>query len=601
MNGSHSSLPAAEPRPRLWPGVVIVLWHWAAIKVPGWIFPGTMEQFMVGMFGSMAAVGLFLIWWLFFSRVRWVDRVQGLAACAAIGAIAVYLFHPTLKGTQPQETMFGLTFIVLPVVFTGWVLWLWLGRSFNRPIRWAGLVAVFMLTWGYFTTLRVDGYTGAFAMESSFRWDPTADQLALAARAANKPAAPTGDVATAKPLELHSGDWPGFRGAKRDGRLTGVRIATDWKQNPPKQLWRNVVGPSWSSFAVIGKRAYTQEQLGGDEIVVCYDADTGAEVWVHKDATRFDETMGGPGPRATPTFHEGRIYAQGANGILNCLDAVTGKKFWSRNLVTDSGAKVPIWGFSASPLVVQGIVTVYAGGPDGKGVLGYRADSGDLAWAAGEVTNTYCSMQPATIDGAEQLVISSREGLTAFDPLSGKVLWRFAWPVEEMYNRVTQPALVGASDFLIGTGFSLGLKRVHVGRDASGWKADEVWETRAIAPYFNDLVIHKDHLYGFHNNLLTCVRLEDGKSMWKERGYDNGQVLLLADQDLLVVQCEISGDVALVEAKPGKRVELGRIPAIKGKTWNHPVVAHGKLFVRNGKEAACFQLTEVNDAGAGGR
>jgi outer membrane protein assembly factor BamB len=599
-----AATPPADRRPRLWPGVVIVALYWAVLKGPGWVMSnGWLELkpdilFMVMGFGSMILALLFALWWLFFSRARWTERLFGLLACAVIGVVAHRWFHPKLQGRDPMEVIFTLSFHVLPVVTTGWVLWLLVARSMRRPVRMAGLVGALLLTWGYFTTVRLDGVTGDFNPEFTFRWQPTAEDRLLAERGATRPAA---DVAPARPLELQPGDWPGFRGPNRDGRRPGVRIATDWKQNPPKPVWRRRVGPGWSSFAVIGNRLFTQEQRGGDELVVCYDADTGAEVWAHKDPTRFDETMGGPGPRATPTFHEGRIYAQGANGELNCLDAASGKKLWSRNVATDSGAKVPMWGFSASPLVVQGIVTVYAGGPDDKGVLAYHAASGELAWAAGHVTNSYCSLQPATIDGVEQLVVSARAGLTAFEPRTGKVLWQYEWPVEEMYNRVTQPALVGASDVLIGTGFGQGTRRVRVGRDGAAWKAEEVWATTAIAPYYNDLVIHKEHIYGFHNNpFFVCVSLADGKLKWKERGYDSGQVLLLPDQDLLLIQAE-KGDVALVEAKPDRRTELGRFPALKGKTWNHPVVAHGKLFVRNGEEMACYQLTEDGGTVAAGK
>jgi len=113
--------------------------------------------------------------------------------------------------------------------------------------------------------------------------------------------------------------------------------------------------------------------------------------------------------------------------------------------------------------------------------------------------------------------------------------------------------------------------------------------------------VHKDHIYGFHNNpFFVCVSLADGKQKWKERGYGSGQVLLLPDQDLLLIQAE-NGDVALVEAKPDRRTELGRIKALKDKTWNHPVVAYGKLFVRNGVEADCYQLTPESSGGAAGR
>lgn len=605
MNGSTSPTavtPPADCRPRVWPGIVIVLLYWAVLKGPGWVTAnGWLEvppdkMFVAMFFGAMILPALFFIWWLFLSRVRWSERLFGLLACAVVGFAAYRFFHPKLQGTRPDEAMFGIMFHVLPVVTTGWVLWLLVARSLSRQVRMAGLTVVLLLTWGYFTTVRLDGVTGGFSPEFTFRWEPTPEENFMAARTSNVVTEPAHN-----PLAARPGDWPGFRGPNRDGKLPGVRIATDWKQNPPKELWRHPVGPGWSSFAVIGDRAYTQEQHGGDEVVVCYNTEIGAIMWMHKDATRFDEAMGGAGPRATPTFHDGRIYAQGANGVLNCLEATAGKKLWSRDVTKDSGATVPIWGFAASPLVVQGIVTVFAGGPNGKGVLGYHADSSELAWAAGDATNSYCSLQPATIDGVEQIIISTKEGLTSFEPRTGKILWRYDSSLEEMYNRVTQPALVSGSDVLIGTGFGRGTERAHVSRQDGVWKAEKVWTTAAIAPYYNDLVVHKDHIYGFHNNpFFVCVSLADGKLKWKERGYDSGQVLLLPDQDLLLIQAE-KGDVALVEAKPERRTELGRFAALKGKTWNHPVVAHGKLFVRNGAEAACYQLTAESSGGAAGR
>jgi hypothetical protein len=136
------------------------------------------------------------------------------------------------------------------------------------------------------------------------------------------------------------------------------------------------------------------------------------------------------------------------------------------------------------------------------------------------------------------------------------------------------------------------VRRVRPGRE------EERWASRAIKHFFSDLVIHQGHLYGFDVNLFTCVDLEEGQGRWRARGYGNGQVLLLADQGLLLVLTE-KGEVALVRASPEGHRELGRFPAIQGKTWNHPVVAHGKLFVRNSEEAAGYQLTEIDDRSQG--
>jgi outer membrane protein assembly factor BamB len=375
--------------------------------------------------------------------------------------------------------------------------------------------------------------------------------------------------------------------------MAGLRIATDWKQQPPRKIWRQHVGPGLSSFAVIGNRLYTQEQRGPDEVVVCYDADSGKELWVHKDSTRFSEMMAGPGPRATPTFHEGKIYALGAKGLLNCLDAATGQLKWSRDIMKDSDAKLPIWGFASSPLVSNGIVTVLAGDPAGKVVLAYKANTGEPAWHAGEGAkdyHSYCSVQPARLAGVEQLVISTAAGLLSLHPTRGDVLWRYDWPLGSGGSRIVQPTIVGESDVLIGTGFGVGTRRVHLKHDGDKWTTEEVWTSKAFKPYFNDQIVCGDHGYGFDSSFLACLNLADGKVKWKERRYGSGQVLLLADQNLLLVLSE-QGKVALVEANPDKFNEVASFQALEGKTWNHPVVAHGKLFVRNGEEMACYELT----------
>src|SRR5262245_13907916 len=320
--------PPAEPRPRLWPGVVLVVLYWLLLTVPGRVASGTMAPFMITYFGSMIVPVAFAGWWLFASRIRWTERLLVLLACAVIGAGAFLLFHPTLRTVGVA----GLSLYVLPVVTTGWVVWLLITPFLSWPVRRAGLLVVLLLTWGYFTAVRFEGVDGSFAAKFQYRWMPTAEEKLLADISAGKLRGQASPGAAATPA-LESGDWPGFRGPDRDGRLPGVRIATDWDQHPPKQVWRHRVGPGWSSFAVVGNRLYTQEQRGEDEVVVCYDADTGAEVWAHADAARFTEPIAGAGPRATPTFHEGKVYALGGKGRLNCLDAATGSVKWSRDIV----------------------------------------------------------------------------------------------------------------------------------------------------------------------------------------------------------------------------------------------------------------------------
>lgn len=572
-----------QPRLRLWPAVVIIALQWLVVLVPAQVAPGTMFHFFGMFLGPIVGTTAILAWWLFGSRLPWRERWLGLLTFGAITGVGFACFHKSMG-------MSSLLIYTLPLVTTASIVWLIVTARLTWRTRRVGLIVILAGACGYSALIRFEGIDGSMGAAFHYRWQPTAEDLSLASIGARaRQVESHADGSAVENLVLQPGDWPCFRGPERDGRLKDVRIATDWKERPPREVWRQRIGPGWSSFAVVGDYLFTQEQRGEDELVVCYDAATGAERWIHTDRARFMETLGGAGPRATPTFHEGKIYALGATGILNCLDAATGRAQWSRDIVKDSGAAVPVWGFSASPLVAAGVVTVFAGSDDEKkkSVLGYDAALGDQVWSAGDGKLSYCSTQLSHLYGVEQVVVATEKGASAFDPASGKVLWQHQWPSDA--QRVIQPAIVGDSDVLIGTGFGMGLRRVHISRQGDEWTTEEIWTTRAIKPYFNDLVVHGDYLYGFDSGLFTCVNLADGKLKWKVRGYGNGEVLLLADQDLLLVLSE-TGDVALIDAIPDRHNERGRFKAIEGKTWNHPVVAHGKLFVRNGEEAACFEL-----------
>jgi outer membrane protein assembly factor BamB len=587
LAGPALSDPDAEPisaelamRPRMWPGIVLIILQWLVIKVPGWIEPATMMQFFAMFFGPMVFGALLVLWWLFASRQPWRFRLLGLLSLTLTGLVAIPFAHPS--------TYMGMIMFGIPLVTTAWVGWMVLTRRLIPAVQQAGLFVVLAVCWLYFDLQRFDGVDGSMNAEMNWRWAPTAEERYLAEREGQETTS-TVAAAGAAPLVLQPGDWPAFRGEARDGKLTGVRIASNWKEQPPKQLWKHRIGPGWGSFSVIGNRLFTQEQRGKSEVVLCCDTETGKEVWAHVDDARFTEIVAGPGPRATPTFHDGKLYSLGASGKLNCLDAGTGKVHWTRDIAEDSGAKIPQWGFASSPLIVHGMVIVYAGGEDGKAVLGYKAETGVPAWLAGDLGHGYCSPQLATLAGVEQVLAVGEAGLAGFDPVRGEQLWFHDWAPQKGAARVVQPTVVSPTDVLIGTGFGIGTRRVRIGRQGKAWTDEEQWTTQKIKPYYNDVVLHAGHVYGFDSNIFTCVAVEDGAGKWRARGYGNGQVLLLADQGLLLILSE-TGEVALLKANPQKHEVLGKFKAIEGKTWNHPVVAHGKLFVRNGEEIACYQL-----------
>jgi hypothetical protein len=332
--------------------------------------------FLFGLVTTTLVTVVFLGWWMLNCGLRTWDKLLGLVIIVGEAWLVGRYSHRSIN-------YFGLWMSGVPLVATAVVAWLFLVKKFQISSARLGFVVVVTLVWGHFLLIRDDGLDSRLKVARHWRWTPTSEEQFLSKSTASFPAkgpSPnTNDLLTAK---ASSGDWTCFRGINRDGVIRATVIATNWNLHPPVQIWKHAVGPAWSSLLVVGNRTFTQEQRGENEAVVCYDATTGSEVWAHTDMARFEESVSGPGPRATPTFSHGRLYALGGTGILNCLETITGKSLWKRDIKEASGAKVPMWAFSSSPLVTDGLVVVYAGGEAGKGVLAYRQETGELAWAA---------------------------------------------------------------------------------------------------------------------------------------------------------------------------------------------------------------------------
>ena len=278
----------------------------------------------------------------------------------------------------------------------------------------------------------------------------------------------------------------------------------------------------------------------------------------------------------------------GATGIVNALHAGSGAVMWSRNAETDSGAPRPGWGFTGSPVVADDMLIVAVSGR----LVAYDLATGDPRWTRTTGGGGYSSPHLATIDGVRQiLLLSGGGGATAVAPRDGAVLWQHPW--EEGVS-IVQPALTENGDVLVSGGDAMGgigMRRLALARGASGWTVEARWTTRGLKPYFNDFVVHEGHAYGFDGTILAAIDLVNGERKWKGGRYGAGQMLLLADQDLLLVLSE-EGELALVSATPDKHTEVApKLKAIEGKTWNHPVLVGDILLVRNGEEMAAFRLS----------
>jgi outer membrane protein assembly factor BamB len=505
MDTNHS--PSLPRKPlRLWPGVVAVTLQWLVMFGLPLVMP---DQGGTGVLGGFAGGVLVLVWWLFFSRAAWLERLGAIAAMVAAVAATKLIVHPSIA-----NGMMGMMIVIyaIPLLSLALVASMAASRGLANGRRRAMMAAAILLACGALTLVRTNGISGDANSDFQWRWTPTAEErlLALAGHETVKPpptapapvpttAAPTtasspapavakmpekADVtppvvaaapasapaaAPAAPVETDAdagvgAGWPGFRGPERDSAVHGgARIATDWVRTPPVELWRRPIGPGWSSFAVRGDRIYTQEQRGDDEIVSAYALKTGEPVWRHRDPARFWESNAGAGPRATPTLSGGRVYTLGATGILNALDARDGSVIWSRNAATDTGRKVPAWGIASSPLVAGNVVIAATAGT----LAAYDIATGKLRWIGSKEGWGYSSPQLSTIDGVPQVVLVNGPGVIGVAPSDGKVLWTYPWPGDS----IVQPARLGDADLLIGSGSGMadknGMLRVTVTHDAA--------------------------------------------------------------------------------------------------------------------------------------
>ncbi|MEY4200303.1 MAG: hypothetical protein RLZZ265_2043 [Verrucomicrobiota bacterium] len=419
-------------------------------------------------------------------------------------------------------------------------------------------------------------------------WQVTDYERLEKARAA-KGTAPVAKPAVAAQKSATVPYWTDFRGPNRDGDYTEQPINVDWTKSPPKLLWKQPIGGGYASFVAADGLAFTIEQRREQEAVTAYEVETGREVWAHSYPARFQEWMGGEGPRATPTWHEGRLYSLGGTGQFRCLEAATGKLLWQHDLLAEHSCSNLYFALSAAPLVVEDKVLVLAGEPQGRDarmLIAYDKVSGALAWKALEGKAGYSSPMLVTLAGERQLLVHSSSHLLGVSPTDGKPLWRFPWRVE-FDNSIAQPIVTGTNRVVLSAGYGTGAVGLELNRGEGGFAVKELWRNKFLKNKFTSSVLHNGHLYGLDEDILVCLDATTGERRWKDGRYGYGQVLLASGH--LVILCG-DGDLALVKATPEQHVEIARIAAIKGKTWNHPALAGGKLLVRNAIEMACFDL-----------
>jgi outer membrane protein assembly factor BamB len=513
-------------------------------------------------------------------RRMWIP-ITALAVAAAALICMQWVFPERLD----SGSRLGISFLISLAAFVAVTAWFFFGAGVSRRAR--AITAVLLGGAALFAVLgvrRVE-FSGDMVPTFDFRWRPDRQDVLEEHRA--------GQAKVELPpitVEVAPGDVLEYRGPNRDGIVPGPKLARDWSSQPPKLVWRQPVGGGYASFVVVGPTLVTIEQRRDKEAIVAYDTDTGLERWVYEYPALFHEPAGGDGPRATPTFHDGKLYSLGATGVLSCVDFVSGKPVWSFNILRENECGNLEWAMSGSPLVYERIVLVNPGNQKGsassRSIVAYGQTDGRRRWAGGASQASYASPMLVRLAGMRQLLIFDAVGLAGFGAVDGRELWRFKWKSNFDIN-ASQPVFVDDDHVLISS--SSGAALLKIGQADGSWSVDEVWRNRKMKCGYASPIAYDGHLYGIDENILACLELATGKQLWKNRQGQFGHGQMLLRDDLLVILGE-AGELALVEATPERFHELGRIQAIEGKTWNVPVLVGNRIYVRNHLEMAAYDL-----------
>ncbi len=470
----------------------------------------------------------------------------------------------------------------------------------QRGARYLVPASAFVIGMLLSALFRFDGFSGEMFPQFKLRFASSRPEM----RSLTDTESASEEVASSSPAAKALADSLGFLGNQRTGVIDERLFAVPRSESEIELLWNQGIGAGWSSFSVVGDRAITLEQRDAMECLTCYRLIDGRLEWLVEHEAIHQNSLGGVGPRSTPTIEGDLVYAQGAIGTLWCVNWKTGQTKWSVDLLEMAGwdqvaSEAAIsWGRAGSPLLVDGLCVVPFGGPasnesTGRSLIAFDAISGETRWIAGQDQISYASPGLLTLAGIRQIVSVNEQSITGHRIEDGSVLWDFEWIGQS--NGGASCAMVvpaGENRFLIGKGYGGGSALVEIsGGENGSMTASAVWDSnQVLKTKFTHACVDGEVAYAISNGSLEAVSIPDGEQLWVQpRRVRLGQGQLLLVEDTLVGQAE-TGEVVFVAADPTEYKELFRLPAMESKTWNIPTVAGRHLLVRNDRQAFCFLL-----------
>jgi outer membrane protein assembly factor BamB len=409
-----------------------------------------------------------------------------------------------------------------------------------------------------------------------------------------------------EPPTANRTDWPQWRGIRRDGVAFELHLLTKWPADGPKELWQVPGGAGHSSFAVRDGLCYTMVLRDGRETVLCLHTDSGKEKWHFDYEVLYPASAGGPppaggnGPRSTPALDGNRLYTVGVAGQFHCLDAQTGKPLWPSDhpLAAEFNAPIPKWGVAFSPVVEDNLVITTPGGPNGNAIVAFDKETGAVAWHCLDDRAGYSSPIALTVGGVRQIVAFLADRVVGVAAKDGSLLWSFPWSTFAEVNAATPVALKAKNgdrelDYVfISSGYGKGCALLKIAATGGGFEVRRVYVGNQLCSHFATPVRHGDYLYGFNEAKLVCMDIKTGKIKWSQGGFNKGSLLAVGDH--LVILGE-KGQLALFEASPEASKQIAEAEPYPGRprqTWTMPVLAEGKLFLRDEDVLLCLEMRE---------
>lgn len=365
-------------------------------------------------------------------------------------------------------------------------------------------------------------------------------------------------------------DWPIWRGPTHDG----ISAEKDWQlPSEPKTLWQAEVGLGFSSFVVSGNRVLTTGHADGQDTVWCLDAVTGSVLWKHSYPADLGDKYYEGGTSNTPTFDGDKAYHLSRWGDLFCFEAASGKVLWEKNVQKETEANIPDWGFAGAPLVQGNLLILNVG----KAGMAVDKATGKVIWKSEVDSAGYSTPYPITRDGRQLVIVSSADAYSAVQVQDGTPVWSHRWATRYGVN-ASDPILSGDRLF-ISTGYNKGCTLLKL----TASQPEKIWESKVLKNQFNSSVLLDGYLYGIDGDqnsrcALKCVKLEDGSVAWEEKSIGFGS-LMAADSRLIILTEK--GELVIAKASSTSFDEVRRIQVLSGRCWSAPVLANGRLYVRN--------------------